>query len=95
MRRSRFIVFSIAVLTPLALATLLFEPLLESRRLQSPDGAFTALFRTQPYRMFVSVMPGQGWGHAGSHHRLQGIALVRISMGRSWLDGARPGLATR
>ena len=38
----------------------LFSHVIESFRAQSPDGAYTVVARTQPFRYFVSVMPGQG-----------------------------------
>jgi len=42
------------------LIALLFAPILEHSRRQSPDGRFLAVTRTQPYRLFVTVMPGGG-----------------------------------
>ena len=43
-----------------ALASLLFMPWLEVRRERSPDGAFTAVTRSQLAWMLIPMMPGQG-----------------------------------
>jgi hypothetical protein len=38
----------------------LFAPINQHWRAQSPDGAFTAIARTQPMYSLIAVMPGQG-----------------------------------
>ena len=38
----------------------LFSHVVESFRAQSPDGEYTVVARTQPFRHFISMMPGQG-----------------------------------
>ena len=38
----------------------LFSPVMEIYRAQSPDGAYTVVARTQLFRAFIFMMPGQG-----------------------------------
>jgi hypothetical protein len=56
----RNLVLGALIALPFAAATWATAPVLEHRRTQSPDGAFTVVARTQPCWMFVAVMPGQG-----------------------------------
>jgi hypothetical protein len=48
-----------AMLAVSAVVTL-FSHVVESFRAQSPDGAFTVVARTQPFRFVIAAMPGQG-----------------------------------
>jgi hypothetical protein len=43
-----------------SVVVLLFSPVLEHWRTQSPDGAFIAIVHTQPFRSFIPAMPGGG-----------------------------------
>lgn len=56
----RYLAPGLLIVLPFAAAAWAAAPVLEHTRAQSPDGAFTVVARTQPYRMFVAVMPGQG-----------------------------------
>ena len=38
----------------------LFSHVVESFRARSPDGEYTVVARTQPFRFFIGMMPGQG-----------------------------------
>ena len=58
MRRLRWIIDGAA---PLAiLGVLMVVPVVEHWRTQSPDGAFTAVVRIQPFWLLLPAMPGGG-----------------------------------
>jgi hypothetical protein len=58
-RRWRIVLPTVVALIA-AMAALLFAPIVEHHRVQSPDGVFTAVVRTQPFRALIGAMPGQG-----------------------------------
>src|SRR2546423_105656 len=64
-----------------AVMALIFLPLSEHSRRQSPDGAFVAIARTQPFHAMVPVMPGQGSDKPGQVTIYRG----NQSCGSAWL----------
>ena len=76
----------------------LFSHVVESFRAQSPDGVYTVVARTQPFRYFIAVMPGQGGDKPALVSLYKGTQLCgsasaeMVSMARDihWEMDARP-----
>ena len=62
MRRLVIVLGAVAV----AVAALLFSPVLQHWRTQSPDGTFAAVTHTQPFYLFIPMMPGGGSDKPGT-----------------------------
>jgi hypothetical protein len=80
----RYLALGALIALPFAAAAWATAPVLEHFRSQSPDGAFTVVARTQPYWMFVPVMPGQGGDKPARVTLYKG----RQSCGSAWADMA-------
>jgi hypothetical protein len=88
---------ALAMLAVSAVVTL-FSHVVESFRAQSPGGAYTVVARTQPFRFFIGVMPGQGGDKPALVSLYKGMQLCgsasaeRVSMARDmqWDMDARP-----
>jgi len=78
----RFLVlFSTFATVVTVFAGLLFAPVFEHSRQQSPDGAFVAVVRSQLFYSLIPVMPGQGSDKPGRVTLYSG----QQSCGSAWL----------
>jgi len=88
---------ALAMLAVSAVVTL-FSYVVESFRAQSSDGAYTVVARTQPFRFFIGVVPGQGGDKPALVSLYKGTQLCgsawteMVSMARNmhWDMDARP-----
>jgi hypothetical protein len=78
----RYLALAALAALPVAVAVWATAPVLEHFRTQSPDGAFTVVARTQPYWMFVPMMPGQGSDKPARITLYRGTQ----SCGSAWVD---------
>jgi hypothetical protein len=78
----RDLALGVLIALPFVAAAWAAAPVLEHMRAQSPDGGFTVVARTQPYRMVVAVMPGQGSGKPARVTLYKGSR----SCGSAWAD---------
>jgi hypothetical protein len=92
----RLVPVLIAAVVVAAVAAILLAPVLEHSRLQSPDGAFVAVVRTQPAHILLPALPGQGSDKPGritvygGDRSCGGVWVPMVSMARDlrWeLDG--------
>lgn len=76
---------AVGVLVVVGLAAVAAAPILEHARRESPDGAFVAVVRTQPFRLLIPAMPGGGSDKPGR------VTIYRHggqSCGAAWLPMA-------